>query len=109
MNGAQWVVRTLQDRGVEYVFVLCGNGLNPFLDACIDSDIKVIDVRNEQAASFMADAWGRMTRRLGVVAVSSGPGHTNAITGLTNSFWDGGPMLLISGCSSQNTSGMDNC
>ena len=56
----------------------------------------------------MADAWGRMTRRLGVVAVSSGPGHINAMTGLTNSFWDGGPMLLISGCSSQSTRGMDN-
>lgn len=108
MNGAQWVVRTLQDRGVEYIFVLCGNGLSTFLDACVDSDIKVIDVRNEQAASFMADTWGRMTRRLGVVAVSSGPGHTNALTGLTNSFWDGGPMLLISGCSSQSTKGMDS-
>lgn len=108
MNGAQWVVRTLRDRGVEYVFALCGNGLNAFLDACIDFDIKVIDVRNEQSAAYMADAWGRMTRRLGVVAVSSGPGHTNALTGLANSFWDGGPMLLISGCSSQHTRGMDN-
>jgi acetolactate synthase-1/2/3 large subunit len=70
--------------------------------------MKVIDVRNEQAASYMADTWGRMTRKLGVVAVSSGPGHTNAVTGLANSFWDGGPMMLISGCSSQNTKGMDN-
>ena len=108
MNGAQWLVQTLQNRGVDYVFALCGNGLNAFLDACIDSDIKVIDVRNEQAASYMADTWGRMTGRLGVVAVSSGPGHTNALTGLTNSFWDGGPMLLISGCSAQQTRGMDN-
>ena len=108
MNGAQWVVRTLRDRGVEYIFVLCGNGLSPFLDACIDFRMKVVDVRNEQAASYMADTWGRMTRRLGVVAVSSGPGHTNALTGLANSFWDGGPMLLISGCSSQSTRGMDN-
>jgi len=108
MNGAQWIVRTLKDRGVEQVFVLCGNGLNPFLDACIDFKMKIIDVRNEQAASYMADTWGRMTGRLGVVVVSSGPGHTNALTGLANSFWDGGPMLLISGCSSQNTRGMDN-
>lgn len=108
MNGAQWLVRTLRNRGVEYVFVLCGNGLNPFLDACIDFEMKVIDVRNEQAASYMADTWGRMTRRLGVAAVSSGPGHTNALTGLANSFWDGGPMMLISGCSSQHTRGMDN-
>ena len=108
MNGAQWVARTLRNRGVEYVFVLCGNGLDPFLDACIDFDLRVVDVRNEQAASYMADTWGRMTRRLGVAAVSSGPGHTNALTGLANSFWDGGPMLLISGCSPQSTRGMDN-
>ena len=108
MNGAQWVIHTLKKRGIEQIFVLCGNGLSPFLDACVDFNMKVVDVRNEQAASYMADTWGRMTRRLGVVAVSSGPGHTNAITGLANSFWDGGPMLLISGCSSQNTRGMDN-
>lgn len=108
MNGAQWIIRALRNRGVEYVFVLCGNGLDPLLDACLDFKIKVIDVRNEQAASYMADTWGRMTGRLGVAAVSSGPGHTNALTGLTNSFWDGGPMLLVSGCSSQNTRGLDN-
>lgn len=108
MNGAQWMVRTLKDRGVEHVFALCGNGLDLFLDACIDFDMKVIDVRNEQAAAYMADTWGRMTGRLGVVAVSAGPGHTNALTGLANSFWDGGPMLLISGCSSQGTLGMDH-
>ena len=108
MNGAQWVVRTLQERGVEYIFVLCGNGLDPLLDACVDSSIQVIDVRNEQAASYMADTWGRMTGRLGVVAVSSGPGHTNALTGLANAFWDGGPMLLISGCSPRHTRVMDH-
>lgn len=108
MNGAQWLVRTLQERGVEYVFTLCGNGLNPFYDACLDFGIKVIDTRNEQAASYMADTWGRMTRKIGVVAVSSGPGHTNALTGLANAAWDGGPILLISGCSSQRTRGMDN-
>ncbi|MBN1582032.1 MAG: thiamine pyrophosphate-binding protein, partial [Anaerolineae bacterium] len=108
MNGAQWVVRTLRDRGVEHVFVLCGNGLDPFLVACRELGLNVIDVRNEQAASYMADTWGRMTGRLGVVAVSSGPGHTNALTGLANAFWDGGPMLLISGSSPQHTRGMDH-
>ena len=108
MNGAQWLVNTLKNRGVEYVFALCGNGLDPFLKACKEFNIKVIDTRNEQSAAYMADAWGRMTRRLGVVAVSSGPGHTNALTGLANAFWDGGPMMLISGCSSQDTRGLDN-
>ena len=106
MNCAQWFVRTLKDRGVERVFVLCGNGLNPFLDACLDERMPLIDVRNEQAAAFMADLWGAMTGRLGVVAVSSGPGHTNALTGLTNAAWDGRPMMLVSGCSTVPTRGL---
>ena len=108
MNGAQWLVRSLASCGVERVFVLCGNGLDPFLDACLDYRLEILDVRNEQAAAYMADTWGRMTRKLGVVAVSSGPGHTNALTGLANSWWDGGPMLLISGCSEHGTRGRDN-
>jgi len=108
MNGAQWFVRTLKELGVEQVFVLCGNGLYPFLDACLDFDVRIIDVRNEQAASYMADTWGRFTGRLGVAVVSSGAGHTNALTGLTNSWWDGGPMLLVSGCSELATRGKDN-
>src|SRR3954449_1300869 len=105
MNGAEWVVRTLRERGVEVVFLLCGNGLKPFLDACVESDIQIVDTRNEQSAAYMADAWGRMTGRLGVVATSAGPGFTNALTGLANSYWDGGPLLLISGCSTAATRG----
>ena len=108
MNGAQWLVHTLHERGVERVFVLCGNGLDPFLDACLEEGLAVLDTRNEQAASYMADTWGRMTGSLGVAAVSSGPGHTNALTGLTNAWWDGGPMLLISGCSPLPTRGLDH-
>ena len=106
MNGAQWLVGTLKQRGVDVIFALCGNGLKPFLDACIDHQMQVIDVRNEQSAAYMADTWGRLTKRIGVVAVSAGPGHTNALTGLANAFWDGGPMLLISGCASMKTRGM---
>ena len=99
------MVRTLRERGVEVVFLLCGNGLKPFLDACVEGGMPVVDTRNEQAAAYMADAWGRMTGRLGVVATSAGPGFTNALTGLANSYWDGGPMLLISGCSTAATRG----
>lgn len=107
MNGAQWLVRLLQRWGMEQIFALCGNGLPALLDALIDSDIAVVDVRNEQAAAYMADAWGALTGRPGIVAVSAGPGHTNALTGLTNAWWDGRPMLLISGCSPQETEGAD--
>lgn len=108
MNGAEYVVRTLRERGVERIFALCGNGLAPFLEACGKLRMPVVDTRNEQAAAYMADAWGRLTGRLGVVAVSAGPGHTNALTGLTNSWWDGGPLLLISGQSETSTRGLDH-
>jgi len=107
MNGAQWLVRQLQRWGIEQIFALPGNGLPPFLDALVDGDIQVLDVRNEQAGAYMADTWGAMTGRPGVIAVSAGPGHTNALTGLANAWWDGRPMLLLSGCSPQDTEGAD--
>src|SRR5919205_3081562 len=106
MNGAQWLVNGLRDRGVERIFVLCGNGLRPFLDACIEQGMELIDVRNEQAAAYMADATARLTRRLAVVATSAGPGFGNALTGLLNSYWDGAPTLLITGDSASATRGL---
>ncbi|NOZ22484.1 MAG: thiamine pyrophosphate-binding protein [Planctomycetes bacterium] len=105
MNGAQWFVRTLKDRGVKQVFALCGNGLNPFLDACLDYKVKIIGVRNEQAATYMADLWGGFTGQMGVVAVSSGPGHTNTLTGVANAWWDGRPLMMVSGMSDLRTRG----
>ena len=107
MNGAELLVRELKARSVGAVSCLCGNGLNPFLEAADRGGIRIIDTRNEQTASYMADSWGRLTGRVGVAAVSSGPGHTNAITGLANAFWDGAPMLLISGSSPQSGTDLD--
>lgn len=108
MNSAQWLVQALKAGGVERVFVLCGNGLRPFLDACQSVGMPMLDVRNEQAAAFMADATARLTRRLAVVVTSAGPGFGNAITGLLNSYWDGAPTLLISGSSEAATDGQDH-
>lgn len=107
MTGAQLLVEALEGRGVEYVFTLCGNGLNAFYYAALGSKINFVDVRNEQAASYMADVWGRLTRQVGVVAVSSGPGHINALSGVANAYWDGSPMLLISGHSGRAANHQD--
>ncbi|MGQ9630646.1 MAG: thiamine pyrophosphate-binding protein [bacterium] len=106
MTGADILVKELKDRGVEFVFTLCGNGLNPLYVACRDAGLRIIDARNEQSASYMADAYGRLTRRVGVCAVSSGVGHTNALIGVINAHFDGAPMLLISGASPQSESDM---
>jgi len=56
MNGAQWLARRLHRWGIEQLFVLPGNGLFPFLDAFVDGDIGIVDVRNEQGAAYMAEA-----------------------------------------------------
>ena len=97
MTGADLLALTLRERNVEFVSTLCGNGMNPLYLACHDADIRLIDTRNEQAAAYMADAYARLTRRVGVCAVSSGIAVVNALTGVTNAWFDGAPVLLISG------------
>ena len=108
MTGADLVVRQLKAQGVPFVATLCGNGLDPFYVACKRQGLRLVDVRNEQAAGYMADAVGRLTRRLGVCSASSGVAHVNALTGLTNAYFDGSPVLLITGASESRTAGMGN-
>jgi acetolactate synthase-1/2/3 large subunit len=105
MTGADLLIRELMDRGVINIFTLCGNGLDPILGAAQKSGLRVIDTRNEQAAGYMADAVGRLTRRIGVAATSAGVAHINALTGVGNAFFDGSPMLLITGATDSATSG----
>jgi acetolactate synthase-1/2/3 large subunit len=75
------------------------------LGAAQKAGLRVIDVRNEQAAGYMADAVGRLTRRVGVAATSAGVAHINALTGVCNAWFDGAPMLLITGATDSATVG----
>jgi len=97
MQGADLLVNILREHGVTMVSTLCGNGLNPFFVACQRAGVRVYDTRNEQAAAYMADAYARLTGKLGVCVVSSGIAHVNALAGVTNAYYDGAPLLLISG------------
>lgn len=108
MTGADLLVRQLKAQGVPFVATLCGNGLDPLYAAAKKQGLRLVDVRNEQAAGYMADAVGRLTRRVGVCAVSSGVAHVNALTGVLNAWYDGAPMLLITGASDSATFGMGN-
>ena len=99
MTGADLLARELMERGVRNIYTLCGNGLDLILTAAQNAGIRVIDTRNEQAAGYMADAAGRLTRQVGVAATSAGVAHINALTGVCNAFFDGSPMLLITGAS----------
>jgi len=99
LTGAELLVSELKQLGVPWVSTLCGNGLNPFYVACKKAGVRIVDTHNEQAAAYMADAYARLTGRIGVCAVSSGIAHCNALTGVANAYFDGAPLLLITGAS----------
>jgi acetolactate synthase-1/2/3 large subunit len=105
MDGARWLVRELKRRGVPFVSVLCGNGLDPFLAACADEGLLLIDTRNEQAAAYIADAYARLTGQVGVCAVSSAVAHVNGLAGVLNAYYDGAPLLMITGTSPSDVLG----
>jgi len=84
---------------VEWVSTLCGNGLDPFFVSCKKAGLRIVDTHNEQAAAYMADTYARLTGKMGVCAVSSGIAHSNALTGIANAYFDGAPVLLITGAS----------
>ncbi len=97
MTGGELVVRALEQKGVEYIFTLSGGHIAPIYQHLLNSDIKLFDTRHEQAAVFMADAYARLTGKVGVALVTAGPGFTNAITGVANARMAGSPVLLLSG------------
>lgn len=105
MTAAEWFVESLQKRGVEWIATLCGHGLDPLYEAAAKLGVRLVDTRNEQTAAYAAEAFGSLTRRPGVVAVSS-IGHVNAIIGVAHAYYSRAPVLLISGAGNQSTSGM---
>jgi len=106
MTAAELLTSELRRRGVDWMATLCGHGLDPLFRAARDSGMRLVDARNEQTAAYIADAYGRLTRRPGVCAVSSGVAQVNALTGVANAWFDRAPMLLISGAASTRTAGM---
>ena len=98
MTGAQMVVRALKDQGVDTIFGYPGGAVLPIYDAIFQqNDIRHILVRHEQAAVHMAEGYARSTGKPGVVLVTSGPGATNAVTGLTDALLDSIPLVVFSG------------
>ncbi|MBS1830499.1 MAG: thiamine pyrophosphate-binding protein [Acidobacteria bacterium] len=96
-TAADWFVEGLKQRGVEWIATLCGHGLDPLFDSARRAGIRLIDVRNEQTAGYIAEAAGRLNKRPGVCASSSGVAVPNALTGVMNAWFDQAPMLYISG------------
>jgi len=98
LTGGKIVVQALEREGVEMVFAICGGHIASIYDALIDSKVKLVSTRHEQAAVFMAEASARLTRKPGVAVVTAGPGFTNALTAIANAKLAGIPLVVIAGC-----------
>src|SRR2546427_2783665 len=97
MKATELLVACLENEGVEFLFALPGEENLDVLDALANARIRVILVRHEQGAAFMADVYGRLTGRAGVCLSTLGPGATNLITGVADANMDRAPMVAIAG------------
>src|SRR5882724_11661047 len=98
MIGAQMVLRALVDQGVEHIFGYPGGAVLPIYDEIFkQNSLRHILVRHEQGAVHAAEGYARSTGKVGVVLVTSGPGATNAVTGLTDALMDSIPVVCLTG------------
>ena len=107
MNGAQFLAQALEREGVEIIFGYPGGAIMPVYDALLDSTIRHILVRHEQAAALAADGYARATGKVGVCMATSGPGATNLVTGIANAYMDSVPLVAITGQVATHLMGTD--
>ena len=97
VHGGRLVAQTLRSRGVEHLFTLSGGHLFSIFDGCREEGIGLIDVRHEQSASFAAEGYAKATRRVGVAALTAGPGVTNGISAMAGAEANGSPICVLGG------------
>ena len=107
MNGADAIIKCLEEEKVKYVFGYPGVAICPFYNSILSSDIKTVLVRTEQSAAHMASGLARTTGTVGVCAVTSGPGATNLLTGIATAFADSIPLVCITGQVNSSLLGSD--
>jgi acetolactate synthase-1/2/3 large subunit len=96
-HGGRLIAKRLKAHGVSRLFTLSGGHLFSIYDGCREEGIAIVDVRHEQTAAFAAEGWAKVTRELGVCAVTAGPGVTNAISALGSAQQNNSPMLVLGG------------
>src|SRR3954467_1544451 len=96
-HGGKLVARELKSRGVEHLFTLSGGHIFPLYDGCKAEGIGIIDVRHEQTAAFAAEGVAKATRRVGVAALTAGPGVTNGISAIAGAQANGSPICVLGG------------
>ena len=97
LHGGRAVTGAMQALGVDHLFTLTGGHIFPILDGAHQDGIRIVDTRHEQSAAFAAEGWSRLTRGLGVCAVTAGPGVTNALSPLAQAGFNGAPVLCLAG------------
>lgn len=97
ISGGQLAVDALIEKGVTKVFSLSGGHINPLYEYAEGSPLEIFTTRHEQASVFMAEAWGKLTRKPGVALVTAGPGFSNSISAIANAQMANSPLLLIAG------------
>jgi acetolactate synthase I/II/III large subunit len=97
ISGGQLAVDALIEKGVTKVFSLSGGHINPLYECAEGSPLEIFTTRHEQASVFMAEAWGKLTRKPGVALVTAGPGFSNSISAIANAQMANSPLLLIAG------------
>src|SRR6186997_1819608 len=106
VDGATLIARSLKRQGVQYMFGIVGFPVNPIATAAQQEGITYVGMRNEQSASYAAQAVGYLTGRPGACLVVSGPGVVHALAGLANAQQNAWPMILIGGASESWRNGM---
>lgn len=107
MTGAQAIIASCEQHGVSHIFGYPGGANIPMFDALIDSPMKLVLSRHEQGAVHMADGYARAGGKVGVALVTSGPGATNAITGILTAHMDSVPLVVICGQTVSTSLGLD--
>jgi len=97
LHGGRIVAKALKNEGVSHIFTLCGGHVMPIYDGCLDVGIRVVDTRHEQTATFAAEGWAKVTRRLGCAAITAGPGVTNGVSAMTAAWMNGSPLVVLGG------------
>ena len=97
LHGGRLIARRLRAHGVTRLFTLSGGHIFPIYDGCRAEGIDIVDVRHEQTAAFAAEGWAKVTRTIGVAALTAGPGVTNGISAIASASQNHSPVLVLGG------------
>ncbi len=96
-HGGRLAVEVLQRHGVDTMFTLSGGHLFVLYDGAVQAGLRLVDVRHEQSATFAAEGWAKVTRRVGCAALTAGPGVTNGVSAMTAARMNGSPVVVLGG------------